>query len=141
MKLGILGAGNIAEMMAKTVRQMKEAGQGNVTLYAVASRSLERAQQFAQHNGVENAFGSYEEMLRDPELDLVYIATPHSHHSEQMQLCIAYGKHVLCEKAFTANAAQAAAVLQQAKEKGVLVTDPRRSKPVWKSVWSASMHR
>ncbi|MBQ7434079.1 MAG: Gfo/Idh/MocA family oxidoreductase [Lachnospiraceae bacterium] len=142
MKLGILGAGHIAETMAKTVHQMQKAGQGHVELYAVASRNMERAQQFAKQNGVEKAFGSYEEMLCDSALDIVYVATPHSHHSQHMKLCIQHGKHVLCEKAFTGNAAQAAEVLQLAKERGVLVTEaiwtryqPMR-KIIYDLVWS-----
>ena len=123
MKLGILGAGKIAGTMADTVNRMKRAKVGDVELYAVASRSLEKAKAFAEKNHVEKAFGSYEEMLSDPELDFVYIATPHSHHYEHALLCIHFGKHVLCEKAFTANAKQAAEVFEQAAGKGVLVTE------------------
>ena len=105
--LAILGAGRIAGTMAETVRRMNEAGQGDICLYAVAARDAGRAQAFAEANGVQKSFGSYEEMVRDPGVDLVYIATPHSHHAEHMRLCIEHGKAVLCEKAFTANAAQA----------------------------------
>lgn len=76
MKLGILGAGGIASTMAKTVAGMKD-----VEAYAVAARDLERARVFAQKYEVKKAYGSYEEMLADDEVELVYIATPHSHHS------------------------------------------------------------
>lgn len=123
MKLGILGAGNIAAVMADTVRQLNETGNHEVTLYAVAARDLGRAQTFAAEHGVEKAFGSYEEMLRDPALDFVYIATPHSHHYGQIKLCADYGKHVLCEKAFTVNARQAEDAIRYARAKGVLVTE------------------
>ena len=99
MKIGILGAGNIAVKMAKTVSGMKD-----VENYAVAARNLERAQAFARENGVAKAYGSYEEMLADPQIDLVYIATPHSHHYLHAKMCLEAGKNVLCEKAFTVNA-------------------------------------
>ena len=120
--VAILGAGKIALAMAKTLRGMKAQGE-DVGLYAVASRDLARAQAFAKAQGFETAYGSYEEMLADPKVDLVYVATPHSHHAEHMKLCIAAGKAVLCEKSFTANAKQAREVLALAKEKGVLVTE------------------
>lgn len=122
MNLAILGAGVIARSMVKTVRGMKAQGRP-VSLYAVASRDLVRAEAFAQEEGVEKAYGSYEEMLADPAVDLVYVATPHSHHAEHMKLCIAAGKAILCEKAFTGNAKQAEEVLALAKEKGVLVAE------------------
>ena len=122
MNVAIIGAGSIARAMCKTVRGMKAAGRP-VELYAIASRSLEKAQAFAQEQGVLKAFGSYEEMLKDPDVHLVYIATPHSHHAEQMKLCIRYGKPILCEKAFTANLHQAEEVLALAKEKGVYVAE------------------
>ena len=94
MKLGILGAGGIASTMAKTVAGMKD-----VEAYAVAARDLERARVFAQKYEVKKAYGSYEEMLADDEVGLVYIATPHSHHYLHAKMCLEAGKHVLCEKA------------------------------------------
>lgn len=118
MNVGILGAGNIAGTMARTLNGMKDA-----TAYAVAARDLERAQSFAKEYQVEKAYGSYEEMLQDENVDLVYIATPHSHHLEHGKLCISYGKPVLCEKSFTANAAQARELLDDAREKGVFITE------------------
>lgn len=122
MNVAILGAGSIARHMCKTIRGMKENGRP-VELYAVASRSLEKAQAFAAEQGVCKAYGSYEAMLADPDVHLVYIATPHSHHAEQMKQCINAGKAVLCEKAFTANAAQAKEVLTLAREKSVYVAE------------------
>ncbi len=120
--VAILGAGNIARQMAKTLRLMKARG-GKVELYAVGSRDKARAEAFAQAEGFAKAYGSYEELLRDDGVDLVYIATPHSHHGEQIEQCVTHGKAVLCEKAFTATAAQAERALALAKEKGVLVTE------------------
>ena len=121
-RIAILGAGKIALAMSKTLRGMKAQGE-SVCLYAVAARDLSRAQAFAKSEGFEVAYGSYEEMLRDDRVDLVYVATPHSHHAEHMKLCIAHGKAVLCEKSFTANAQQAREVFALAKEKRVLVTE------------------
>lgn len=117
-KVAIMGAGNIAGVMANTIRKMK-----NVKCYAIASRDLNRARAFAKKYGVKKAYGSYEEMVKDPAIDLVYIATPHSEHYQNMKLCIENGKPVLCEKAFTANAQQAEEIFRLAKEKGVFVTE------------------
>lgn len=118
MKLGILGAGRIAETMAGTINELTE-----VTAYAVASRDLERAQSFAEKFNFGKAYGSYEELVNDPEIDFIYIATPHSHHFEHAKLCIEHGKHVLCEKAFCINEKQAAELFSLAKEKNVLITE------------------
>lgn len=123
MNLGILGAGRIAATMAETIRKLNNSGNDTVKLYAVGARDLGRAQTFAMENGAERAYGSYEEMLEDPALDFVYIATPHSHHYQQIKLCADHGKHVLCEKAFTVNARQAQEALSYAKARGVLVTE------------------
>ena len=122
MKIGILGAGNISRSMCATIRGMKAAGRP-VELYAVASRDIDKAIRFAREQGVRRAYGRYEEMLADPAVELVYVATPHSHHAEQMKQCILAGKPVLCEKAFTATAAQAEEVLALAEEKSVYVAE------------------
>ena len=118
VKIGILGAGNIAATLAYTMRHIEE-----VECYGVASRTLEKAQEFAEKHGFLKAYGSYEEMLADKEVELVYIATPHSHHYTHMKQCIDAEKHVLCEKTFTVNAGQAEEVFRLAEEKGVLVTE------------------
>ena len=118
MNLAILGAGNIGHKMATTVKQMED-----VTLYAVASRSLAKAKEFAEEYSIPKAYGSYEEMLQDPEIDLVYVCTPHSHHYEHMKLALEHNKHVLCEKAFTVNAKQAKEILDLGTKKGLLVAE------------------
>lgn len=118
MKVGIIGLGKIAGVMANTLRQME-----GVECYGAASRSLEKAESFAKEYGFTKAFGSYEELVQDEEVGLIYIATPHSHHYENMKLCIEHGKPILCEKAFTINAKQARAILALAKEKGVFVAE------------------
>lgn len=122
MKIGILGAGGIAVTMANTLKGMKRGGE-DVELYAVAARDGHRAAAFAKEHGFTKSFGSYEEMLADTALELVYIATPHSHHYEHIKLCLNHGKHVLCEKAFTANAKQAEEVLAMAEQKKLLLTE------------------
>lgn len=118
MNIGILGAGRIAITMANTVN-----GMDDVKLYAVASRDLERAKSFAREYGVEKAYGSYEEMIKDENVDLVYVATPHSHHLEHIKLAADYGKAILCEKAFTMDAKEAVEAYAYAKEKGVLLAE------------------
>ena len=116
MKIGILGAGSIA---ATVVPAMV----GPAERYAVASRTLEKARHFAEEFGFCKAYGSYEEMLLDPAVELVYVATPHSHHYAHMKLALEHGKHVLCEKAFTENAAQARAIRDLAGEKGLYAAE------------------
>lgn len=118
MKIGIIGAGHIAEVVAPTLVAME-----GIECYAVSSRSLEKAAAFAEKFGFEKAYGSYEEMLGDPNVELVYVATPHSHHYDHMMLCIQNGKNILCEKAFTLNAAQAEKIRSAAAEKGVFVAE------------------
>lgn len=118
MNIAILGAGNIARAMATTLQPLK-----GVTCYAVAARDIKRAQIFADKFGFVKAYGSYVDMLEDPEVELVYIATPHSHHYEHIKMCLNANKHVLCEKAFTANARQAEEVLRLAESKGLLLTE------------------
>ena len=118
MKIGILGAGKIAGTVAATLVQMKE-----MECYAVASRDLEKAKVFADRFGFARAYGSYEEMLSDPEVELVYIATPHSHHFEHIMLCLEHGRNVLCEKAFTMNAEQAQRAAEEAEKRGLYLAE------------------
>jgi predicted dehydrogenase len=118
MKVAILGAGNIARKMATTLAQME-----HVEAYAVASRELDKAIEFAKKWNINKAYGSYEQMLGDNNVDLVYICTPHSLHYEHMMMALKSGKHVLCEKSFTVNAAQAKEVLSYAKEHNLLAAE------------------
>ena len=118
MKIGILGAGRIAVILAETMNKMPE-----VECYGVASRDLEKAKAFAKEHGFQHAFGSYEGMLADEEVELIYIATPHSHHYRHMKMCLDAEKHVLCEKSFTVNEKQAAEIFRIAEEKKLLVTE------------------
>lgn len=118
MKFAILAPGRIAQKMAQAVSALKE-----VELYAVASRDYDRARAFAKQWGFEKAYGSYEDMLKDPEVELVYVASPHSHHYQHAKLCLEHGKHVLVEKSFTVNAVQAEALIQMAEDKGLLLAE------------------
>lgn len=120
MKVSILGPGGIARCMATAVQGLKEQG---VEAYAVASRNLERAKAFAAEWGFEKAYGSYEEMLEDPEVELVYVSTPHSHHYQYAKMCLEHGKHVLVEKAFTVNAVQAEELIRMSEEKNLLLAE------------------
>ncbi len=119
LNIGILGTGNIANTMAATLKKLG----GEVRLYAAASRSLEKARDFAKKWQIEKAYGSYEEMAADSEVKLVYIATPHSEHYGNAKLCLEHGRNILVEKAFTANAGQAAEVLAMAKERKLLAAE------------------
>lgn len=118
LKVGILGAGHIAQKMAITLMGMKEA-----ELYAVAARELSRAEQFADEFHAQKAYGNYEALADDPDIDLIYIATPHSHHFGPARMCLLKGKPVLCEKAFTANAREAEELIRIAQEKQVFLAE------------------
>lgn len=119
MRIGIIGCGNIAGTLASTMVKM---GDG-IQLVAAASRDIAKAEEFASRFGIEKAYGSYEELYQDEDIDLVYIAVPHSHHKNEMIDAINHGKAVLCEKAFCVNAAEAEEVFALAKEKRVFVAE------------------
>ncbi|MCR5715030.1 MAG: Gfo/Idh/MocA family oxidoreductase [Bacteroidales bacterium] len=118
MKVGIIGAGLIAQKMAATLRAMHPSMN-----YAIASRDAGRARAFADQWHCAKSYGSYQELVEDPEVDLVYVATPHSHHLPHASLAIEAGKPVLCEKAFTANAREAEQLLNLAHKRGVFITE------------------
>jgi len=117
-KVGIIGAGWIAEKMAAALAPLED-----YCVYAIASRSIEKAQAFAERWNIAKAYGSYEEMVADNDIDLVYIATPHSHHYPHAMLALNAGKPVLVEKAFTANAAEAQELTDTARKKGLFITE------------------
>ncbi|KFI51211.1 Gfo/Idh/MocA family protein [Bifidobacterium biavatii] len=125
VNVAILGAGRIAIHMAETLTKMAadERYSGLIAPYAVAARDADRAAAFAAQHGFPVSYGSYEELLADPNVDLVYIATPHSLHAEQGIACLEAGKNILVEKSFTANAAQARDLLAAADRTGLLCTE------------------
>ena len=111
---GIIGPGRIAHKFAQDLTGLK-----NARLHAVASRSLERAQAFAGEYGASHVFGSYEEILECPDLDIVYIATPHTGHCAYTIKCLEAGIPVLCEKPFAMNLAEADTMIDACKTAGV----------------------
>lgn len=118
MKIGVLGTGRIVQTVTATLQKMDD-----MECYAIASRTLERAKEAARDYGYQKAYGSYEELVADDEVELVYVATPHSRHYEDMKLCIEHKKPVLCEKSFTMNGKQAMEIQRLAKENGVFVAE------------------
>ncbi|WP_069997218.1 Gfo/Idh/MocA family protein [Cellulosilyticum sp. I15G10I2] len=118
VRWGIIGAGNISNTFAKAVLTLPRA-----ELAAVAARNLDSAKAFALKYDIPKVYGSYLEMVKDNEIDAVYIATPHSHHYEHMMLCLENGKHVLCEKAFTVNEQLSKKVIDVAKSKKLMLME------------------
>ena len=116
MNIGIIGAGHIAGKMALTIQACK-----NANAYAIASRSYEKACEFAAEYGFVHAYGSYDELAGDPEVELVYVATPHSFHYEHIRMCLEHGKNVLCEKSFTLDASQASELISMAENRGLFL--------------------
>ena len=120
MNWGILATGSIASKFARTVNAMKGEGE---RLIAVGSRNLSRAEEFAAAYGVPKAYGSYEELMADEEVDAVYIATPNNMHYANSLACLNAGKHVLCEKPFTTCAADAQKLYAAARGKGLFIME------------------
>lgn len=117
-RLGIIGAGWIARKMVAALAPLSD-----MQVYAVASRDINKARAFACEYDIPVAYGSYEDLVLDPNVDLVYIATPHSHHYPHARLAIEHHKPVLVEKAFTANAREAEELITLAHEKHVFLTE------------------
>ena len=113
-KVGILGAGKIAGVVADTLNKLDA-----FCPYAIASRDIDKANEFGDTYNIEKRYGSYEELANDPDVELIYIATPHSHHAEQAKMCINAGKPVLVEKAFTSDMESAIEVMKLSEDKGV----------------------
>lgn len=118
MKVGIIGTGWIAEKAAITLNGLQEC-----EAYAVGSRSIETAQAFAAKWNIPKAYGSYKELLEDPDVDLVYVGTPHSHHYDVTRDALLAGKPCLVEKAFMANARQAEEIINLAHERKVFLAE------------------
>jgi predicted dehydrogenase len=115
---GIIGCGRIAEKFAADLSCVKGA-----TLTAVASRSLSNAKKFAKKFGAKHAHGSYQDIVNNEEVDVIYIATPHTHHCEHTLLCIEHNKAVLCEKPFAMNSRQTIEMINRAREKKIFLME------------------
>ena len=118
LRVGIIGAGWIAEKAAITLN-----GLGTCEAYAIASRTLDKAQAFAEKWQIPQAYGSYTELINDPAVDLVYIATPHSHHYDVTKEALMADKPCLVEKAFMANLRQAKEIVDLAHERKVFLAE------------------
>lgn len=118
IRVGIIGAGWIACKMAEALAPLPDA-----KVLAIASRSQQKADDFARQYGIERAYGSYEQLVSDADVDLVYIATPHSHHYQHTRLAIEHNKPVLVEKAFTSNAREAEELIAMARERNLFITE------------------
>jgi predicted dehydrogenase len=119
VRFGILGAARIAPIAM--VKPAAEESEAEVT--AIAARDLERARRFAAKHKISRAYGSYAQLLADPRIDAVYIAVPNGLHGRWTNAALEAGKHVLCEKPFTANAEEAATVAEAARHSGLVVME------------------
>jgi predicted dehydrogenase len=114
----ILGCGKIAKKFSEDLSLLP-----NANLYAAASRNLDNANRFAKEMGYEKAYGSYEEMVNDPNVDAVYIATPHSMHLEHSILCLEHKKAVLCEKAFAMNSKEVQQMVDKSRKNKIFLME------------------
>lgn len=119
VRWGILGPGSIAHKLAKSVQAQPETH----VLTAVGSRDIAKASTFAAQYNIPNPHGSYAALCADPDVDVIYVATPHPLHKEHCLLAISHGKHVLCEKPFTINAEELQEVVDAARAQGVFMME------------------
>ena len=125
LRWGIAGTGGIATAMATALHTITDTH--TIETVAVGSRSEESAAAFAERHGIERAHGSYEALWADPDVDVIYVASPHSHHHAMTIAALEAGKHVVCEKAFALNAAEA-------REMGA--TAERNDRFLMEAMWS-----
>lgn len=118
IRWGILSTGGIAANFARSLRDVPDA-----VLLAVGSRTQAAAERFGREFDIPRRYASYEALAADPELDAIYIATPHPLHAPNMRLCLEAGKAVLCEKPFTVNAAEARACVALARARGLFLME------------------
>lgn len=118
IRWGIVGTGNIAASFAKALNSMEDS-----VLKGVASRKDKRAREFADRFKIERAYGSYEDLAKDPDIDVIYIAVPHTEHKNVARLCICNRKAVLCEKPFTINSKDTEEIINLAKEYDVFLME------------------
>ena len=117
-KWGILAPGKMSAKFSDGLKLLD-----NVELYAVGSRDKTRAEQFAREYGFKKFYGSYEELANDREVDIIYIASPHSHHLEHTMMCLKNKKAVICEKAFALNTTEVKTMILEAKKQKVFLME------------------
>lgn len=136
IRWGIMGTGRIAGIFCDMLTKLEQA-----EIYAVASRTEEKALEFGRKYNAEKSYGSYEALVQDTEADIIYVATPIGCHYENVKLCLNAGKHVLCEKALTQRAAEAEELYALAKEKHLFLMEALWTKcqPVFRKImeWKA----
>lgn len=118
LRWGVVATGGIASTVTADLLLVP-----GIEVHAVSSRSLERAREFAAGFGIPQAYGDYRELLADPDVDVVYVATPHSEHHEVASAALRAGKNVLCEKAFTVTVAQTEELIALAEERGLFLME------------------
>lgn len=118
IRWGIMGLGKIANKFASDLQLSGEA-----ELYAVASRDMEKARAFGEKHHSQKQYASYQEMVKDPEIDVVYIATPHSCHFENTMLCLKHNKSVLCEKPMGMDSDQVRVMIQEARSRNLFLME------------------
>ena len=131
LRWGILGAGSIAGSFAADVQPLPDQ-----EIAAVGSRDAVKAGEFADKHGIDVRHATYEALVSDPSIDAIYVATPHPFHKEHSLLALRAGKHVLCEKPFTINAAEAEAVIVEARGRNLFLMEAMWSRffPIWEIV-------
>ena len=117
LRWGILGTGWIADLFVKDLQLTGH------RVSAVGSRTLESAERFAARFGIVRAHGSYQQLAADPQVDIIYVATPHPLHAQNARMALDAGKHVLIEKPFTINASEARAVVDLARSRNLVVLE------------------
>ncbi|GET34413.1 oxidoreductase [Prolixibacter bellariivorans] len=117
-KWGILAPGKIARKFTTELQTLD-----NAEIVAVGSRNESRSAEFAAEFGVEKAYGSYEELATDPDVEVIYVASPHSHHAEHAIMCMNQGKHVLCEKALSLNLKEVIEMFEVARKNNVFLME------------------
>ena len=117
-RFGMIGLGSIANRFATVLNTSSEG-----ELVSVAAKDLDRAKAFAEKHGAKKAYGAYVDIVNDPEVDIIYIATTHNFHYEIAKLCVEHGKAVICEKPFFLTKKEAESLAALAKEKKVLVME------------------
>jgi predicted dehydrogenase len=117
-KWGILAPGKMSAKFTKGLQLLE-----NAELFAVGSRDITRAKKFAKEYGFKKYYGSYEELAKDPELEIIYVASPHTFHREHTMLCLKNNKNVICEKAFALNYKQVAEMIDEAEKRKLFLME------------------